>query len=66
LAFDIWGRLPTGDLQDGRYYVDHVTNVVTQFPPGGNAHRPMSDERRRDAAFVYPGFVPAKGGVGGG
>ena len=38
--------------------------VVPQFAAGGDALRPVDDQRRGDAAFVHPGLVPAERRVG--
>ena len=49
-----------GEFQHCRHHVDHVSRSPPKFTASLNAFWPMYDQRRGSAAFVNPGFVPAK------
>ena len=51
-------------FQDGRRQVDQMPWIVAQLAAGRDALRPVHDQRRADAAFVYVGLVQPKRRVG--
>ncbi len=52
-----------GKFEHRRHHVDHVHRLAPQFPPVGEARRPVDDPRRGDASFVNPCLVAAEGGI---
>src|SRR5690349_16182249 len=55
------GRLRnTGDFENRRYDVDHMSRSFSQFAAGRNAGGPMHHQRRADASFMNPGLVTPK------
>ena len=57
-------RPHAGCGQDRRHQVDDVPRGRPEFAAGGDAGRPVDDQRGRDAALVDPRLVPAEGRVG--
>ena len=57
------GVVRSADIDTGGHNVDEVAGLGAEFVFGGDAGRPVGDERGGDAAFVVVVFEEAEGSV---